>query len=137
MSDVRLLPCPAPWCGSTKIFINFGLEYWAMCFQCGLLGPTRKTREEAISAWNTRPVNPLLEQMAKVLENYQNAVADFAGVYDRSEDHVPYAHDSSFFAPPEPEPRRFIDTWPFAFLVVIAGVCAVFGLCCLLWGGAK
>lgn len=65
---------------------------------------------------------------------------DYRGEHDCEDDFSrvvinPYAVDTSFFAPPEP--RRFIDTWTFAFLVVIAGACAVFGLCCLLWGGAK
>lgn len=49
----------------------------------------------------------------------------------------PYSQDSAWFAPPPPERRKFTDTWMFAYLLVIAGMCAVAGMLYLIYGRAN
>lgn len=52
-----LLPCPNPWCmGDVHSFCNGAVKSsnYVRCKKCGIKGPTRSTRAEAITAWNTR-----------------------------------------------------------------------------------
>jgi hypothetical protein len=59
MNDVKLLPCPNPWCESKAGYVE-ERDIWfiVVCEYCGNRGPGRKSREDAIAAWNHRPADP-------------------------------------------------------------------------------
>lgn len=69
MSDVKLRPCPNPWCEANGAEhsreVQFGYlenptkpEYYVVC-QCGVHGPFEKSKAKAAAAWNTRSESPV------------------------------------------------------------------------------
>ena len=72
----QLKPCPNPWCRplNTRMVkhrgwgITNGEQYWVRC-SCGVCGPVKSTRAEAVAAWNTRPVHAALVAALKELRN--------------------------------------------------------------------
>ena len=98
MSDVKLLPCPGCGLGDSMCVkvMSHGRRDRAQCI-CGWQGPAETARKKAIAAWNTRTLDPLLEQMAKALERSavmlravsafitENPVEDYEVFYDGAE----------------------------------------------------
>ena len=70
MEDM-LRECPFSTCGSSDAAWqhdrNKGV-YFITCGSCDASGPMRKTKEEAVKAWNARTTDPLMEKMAEALE---------------------------------------------------------------------
>ena len=66
-----LRECPFSTCGSSDAAWqhdrNKGV-YFITCGSCDASGPMRKTKEEAVKAWNARTTDPLMEKMAEALE---------------------------------------------------------------------
>ena len=52
-----VLPCPK--CGKGKIIYWDKKMKWYSCWDCGLKSSPKKSFEEALSNWNTRPVPPI------------------------------------------------------------------------------
>lgn len=53
----ELLPCPCPFCGGTKITVEWEPQpsrWFAECAQCSCQGPFCQTEPKVIAAWNTR-----------------------------------------------------------------------------------
>jgi Lar family restriction alleviation protein len=52
----KLKPCP--FCGETAELYPDGVllstPWWVECRRCGTFGPEKKTRQQAIAAWNRR-----------------------------------------------------------------------------------
>lgn len=60
VEGVALLPCPNPWCKSAvppMPFINRESSVAVIC-GCDFHGPAMASRDEAITAWNTRTTPP-------------------------------------------------------------------------------
>jgi len=68
-NDIELKPCIWPDCGSHDELIGDDLRFhknttgmhWVMCNYCGADGPCERSKDEAITAWNTRhtPSEPI------------------------------------------------------------------------------
>lgn len=52
-----VLPCPK--CGKGKIIYWDKKMKWYSCWDCGLKSSPKKSFEEALSNWNTRPAPPV------------------------------------------------------------------------------
>lgn len=70
---LSLLPCPNPWCASSTLPLPVGLKRdgWRVLCGCGVGTYRCETRDEAITAWNTRPAleaRPLPEGVGGVVE---------------------------------------------------------------------
>lgn len=52
-----VLPCPK--CGKGKIIYWDKKMKWYSCWDCGLKSSPKKSFEEALSNWNTRPAPPI------------------------------------------------------------------------------
>lgn len=81
MTELKLAPCPNPWCSHEKgLHIIWNLyRRQVHCIDCQIRGPHGATDEEAITAWNTRPPsrNDALEEAAKPFVKYFNDRRDF------------------------------------------------------------
>lgn len=68
-NDVKLLPCPVPWCKKEELprLIRANENWgWVRCPTCSC--STRALRlDEAVTSWNTRTPDPLLEKAAEAL----------------------------------------------------------------------
>ena len=56
---IRELPAACPFCGSPSAPPDLDGEdgSWAVyCLDCGAKGPTRETKDDAVSAWNQRVI---------------------------------------------------------------------------------
>ena len=59
-----LKPCPSPWCNHRSFIVHtskdhfYGEAFQGRCSQCNLGGPVKRTKAEAIAAWNTRAAPP-------------------------------------------------------------------------------
>ena len=73
MAEQKLKPCP--FCGG-EAESDFGFDhnnktyFYVTCLKCGGETNHYKTKAEAITAWNPRPENPLLEE----LKQYKDAI---------------------------------------------------------------
>ena len=51
---------PCPWCGRKDVYVSwdydpiFGTKTFSVDCKCGISGPLRGEKEQAISAWNKR-----------------------------------------------------------------------------------
>jgi hypothetical protein len=69
-----LKPCPNPWCAGTcpplqvsEVFEGKTTGFKVMCFyDCNLSGPIKPTQAEAITAWNTRTPDEIVEALARL-----------------------------------------------------------------------
>lgn len=72
-----LRECPFSTCGSSDAAWqhdrNKGV-YFITCGSCDASGPMRKTKEEAVKAWNARTTDPLMEKMAEALEEIRRCM---------------------------------------------------------------
>ena len=69
---MKLLPCPK--CQSIKVEIikhgaMYHTEHWPLCAECRLTGPIFDDEKSAIEWWNARTTDPLMEKMAKALND--------------------------------------------------------------------
>lgn len=61
-----------PMCGSKKLFVyDDGWDCFVQCVKCGCHGGTRKTKQKAIQAWNTRPRE---EELLGVIKQVQKVI---------------------------------------------------------------
>ena len=82
----ELKPCPNPWCATTstrmvkcrRIGIDESLQ-WVRC-SCGVCGPIKRSRVEAVVAWNERPAQQNAKLVQALKDCYAMAIA-FAGQY--------------------------------------------------------
>ena len=58
---------PCPFCGGEAKCIEFYGLYHVICCNCHIAGKDCSTRESAVSAWNTRPIeDELVEKIGKL-----------------------------------------------------------------------
>ena len=50
---------PCPFCGHNEL----AMAYVVYCYNCHAYGPPRQTQNEAIEAWNKRPIEAELNQL--------------------------------------------------------------------------
>ena len=106
-SELKL--CPNPWCRydsepvvvASQVHLDYGVS---IRHTCGIMGPQADSEEEAISAWNTRPVeDALLEALKKLrdcdwiisLPDRMDAVRGIARAALKRSDDVQYHAGSS------------------------------------------
>lgn len=53
---------PCPFCGGKATCVEFYGEYHVLCCDCHAAGQDCSTRENAVSAWNTRPIEDELDK---------------------------------------------------------------------------
>ena len=78
VEGVALLPCPNPWCESAVPLMPFTKRDSSVAVICGcdFHGPAMASRDEAVTAWNTRTTPPArsyadgVEDAAKVADDY-------------------------------------------------------------------
>lgn len=80
-SDKRLLPCP--FCGGEAKIISFLHRYMIGCTKCGGAVMQFNTKEEVITAWNTRtPMERIVDKLKQLTDNYYHYEDDYEeGVY--------------------------------------------------------
>ena len=61
-----LLNCP--FCGGAGALRGYGQGHWGGCSECGMHGPCRSTKPEAINAWNRRASAPQAQPDARAVE---------------------------------------------------------------------
>lgn len=50
----KLKPCPC--CGhDSELEFAHTISFWVLCLTCGVEGPAKKRKSDAIKAWNARP----------------------------------------------------------------------------------
>ena len=78
---------PCPFCGGEAKCIEFYGLYHVICCNCHIAGKDCSTRESAVSAWNSRPIENELEaentRLREALEFYANT--DVYEYYDKYE----------------------------------------------------
>jgi Lar family restriction alleviation protein len=68
---------PCPFCGYGKILQNSGDGYFVSCMKCGSRGSKKKyyeTMSDAITAWNTRPIEDEKDREIAELKKELNEV---------------------------------------------------------------
>ena len=81
--------CPNPWCRPANRRMvkmrNVALGesvVWVRC-ACGVCGPVKRTRKEAIAAWNKRPQSPafvaMKDALREILEHVEDMQVDRVG----------------------------------------------------------
>lgn len=80
MEDDNLFIKPCMLCGETKklqVFTQPGGGYWVAveCIKCGLSGPERQSKEEAVAVWNDR-VSTQIERLAQFLMANDMVIAE-------------------------------------------------------------
>ena len=73
MSETKLRPCPNPWCDpkNTRMMKKRPTVsvFWVRCM-CGVCGPSCVSADNAIAAWNNRPLeDELLEALKACFSN--------------------------------------------------------------------
>jgi Lar family restriction alleviation protein len=68
MSEGELKPCP--FCQGLEFFCsqNTANNFSIVCVTCGTDGKAAKTKEKAIDAWNTRPLEDALQSQLKAAQ---------------------------------------------------------------------
>lgn len=70
--SMTLAPCP--FCRGTRVkaeddnFHEYASRQFVVTCRCGAHGPNHPTEQEAIDAWNTRPVDPRIAELEAVLK---------------------------------------------------------------------
>lgn len=74
---VELKPCPNPWCISTGMPLptRFVGGFWRATCVCGVATHRHDTEAEAITAWNTRAADTIIERQAKAIDEAREALA--------------------------------------------------------------
>ena len=91
MSDIKVLPCPNPWCKSSKPLIeepDCTAETFAVSCTCGVRTPEYETEGEATSAWNTRAQSPAFDAMKTALHDFLGKATDGRDVPEWLRDEV-------------------------------------------------
>ena len=70
----ELKPCPNPWCRYDSEPVAVASQVHLECgvsirHACGIMGPQAESEEEAIAAWNTRPVEDALVEALKAIRD--------------------------------------------------------------------
>ncbi len=82
---VSLKPCP--FCQWPAFVFDSGDDpYWVDCSECGSEGPPEDTREAAIAAWNTRPLEQQIERLTQALDHLESEARRFASFYPEASD---------------------------------------------------
>jgi hypothetical protein len=84
MSELKLKPCPNPWCCAynsrtirSKQYGHDHQLFWVRC-SCGVCGPIAvNSRPDAIAAWNTR-TDPMRQRLVDALMNVRLHLADYS-----------------------------------------------------------
>ena len=85
MMSEKLRPCPNPWCKTNRpqrirTELTFaGVVRSRVECTCGVKGPRCDTEEEAVAAWNHRPVEDALVEALKKTRNAMIAVKEEFG----------------------------------------------------------